>query len=298
MLIAPQATIDIKSTNVSEYEADIDVYDELASKVYAVDELTQLGDTVWKCLKATTQDITPGTNNLIWKAERKTNRYKIFDPRRSYSTINAQSIKYTLNVGDVDTVAFFGIQAKFIKIVVKDANGDERYNHTIEATVRPVSNWYDWTYVKAQRRAAVHFTKLPMIYNATMEVTIDNDLADAKCTHMAFGTSMDWGITLINPSPTLGTRNLISKSKESDGSVKTDNSLTWKRITANVLVDNERVDSVFELVEIYNGVPCLFIVDEREKGFSSLLVYGFFKDFDIPIGYQMSEYQIEIEGVS
>ncbi|MGE4517321.1 MAG: hypothetical protein AB7D96_10720 [Arcobacteraceae bacterium] len=298
MLIAPQTDILIVGSNVPEYESGIHIYSEEPTKVFVVDEETQHGDTVWKCLKANTSNIEPGSNSLYWKATRKTNRHKLFDPRRSYATTNPQTIEYTLTVGDVDTVAFLGIDAETIRVVIKDYDGVVRYDHTIEAKNRNVSNWYDWTYVKARQRPAVHFTNLPMIFNATMEITIDNNQADARCTHMAFGTSMDLGITLIDPSPTIGTRNIIPKTKEADGSVKTDNSLTYKRITAYVMVENKRVDDVYEQVDVLNGTPCLFIVDEREKGFASLLAFGFFKDFDIPIGYQKSVYQIEIEGVA
>ncbi len=297
MLIVPQATIDISSTNVPNYDTALDIYVVEDSKVYNTEDETQYGDTIWKCLKNDTVDVTPGTDSLVWSAQSKTNKYRCFDAFMSSSTKNNNSIYYKFNIGDVDTVALFGLNAQSVRVVIKDADGNTQYDETVQTLSRYVTNWYDWTYTKAKEKKSIHFRNLPMIYNATMEITIDNTGTTAECSHMVFGTSMDIGITLLNPSPIVSVRNIIPKTKDSKGVVTTTNSMTYKRVVANVLVENDLIDDIQIQLDILNAQACLFLADEREEGFSSLSIFGLFKDFDIPIGYQKSVYQIEIEGV-
>ncbi len=297
MLIVPQSPIDIVETNVPEYETNIDIYIPENNKVYNKDAETQYGDTIYKCMKDGTTGIEPGTNSLIWYPQSKTNRHRIFDAKMSSGTSNLNSIQYKFNVGDVDTVAFFGLNAKSVRVIIRDANDNILYEQTRETIIRFVTNWYDWTYTKAKERKAAHFRNLPMVYNATMEVIIDNAETTATCTHIAFGTSTDIGITLLNPSPIVSVRNIIPKTKNDKGVVITDKSMTYKRVVANVLVSNDLIDEIQEQLDLLNAQVCLFIADEREEGYASLLIFGLYKDFDIPIGYEKSIYQIEIEGV-
>ncbi len=297
MLIVPQTNIDIVSSNVPDVEVGIEEYNPNENKTYNLDDEVQYKDTIYKCLKDNTSNTVPGTNSLIWSAQSKTNKYRMFDAFMSSGTSNANSIQYKFNVGDVDTVAFFGLVAQSVRVIIKDANENILYDKKIETSVRHATNWYDWTYIKPKERKALHFRGLPMVYNATMEIIINNGSSIAECTHLAFGTSMDLGITLLNPSPIVSVRNIIPKTKNDKGIVLTSKSLTYRRVVANVMIENELIDEVQDQLDLLNAEACLFIADEREQGYASLLIFGLYKDFDIPIGYEKSVYQIEIEGV-
>lgn len=297
MLIVPQSPIDIVETNVPEYETNIDIYIPENNKVYNKDDETQYGDTIYKCMKDGTTGIEPGTNSLIWYPQSKTNRHRIFDAKMSSGTSNLNSIQYKFNVGDVDTVAFFGLVAQSVRVIIRSADTTVMYDRTIQTHTRYAANWYDWTYVKAQQKKAIHFLNMPMIYNATMEVIIDNGQSIAECSHLAFGTSRDFGITLREPAPIVSVRNIIPKTKNEKGVIITDNSMTYKRIVANVLLKNQNLDEIIEQIKLLNAEAMLFLADEREEGFASLLEFGYFKDFDMPIGLETTVYQIEIEGV-
>jgi hypothetical protein len=90
----------------------------------------------------------------------------------------------------------------------------------------------------------------------------------------------------------------VSMLDINDGNVKTTNSRIYKRVTLNVLLDSSRVDEIQSFLEEYSLTPMLFIGVEKESmDMNSLTAYGFYKDFDQPIGLNLSQYQIEIEGI-
>lgn len=294
MLVVPKDEVIINTSNVPDIEDGIIVY---AAGSYGLGDIVQMGEDVFESLKADNTD-TPvaGTTTLSWKFVRKTNKYLMFDAFMSTATQNNTEITYELTTYDIDTVAFFGLQATSVKVeLVK--NNITLYSKTIETYIREVSNWKEWTIQRPRFRRIVYFRNIPFSYEATLKITISNPTSVAKCSHCTFGVSKDLGITLLEPLPVSSIRNLISKEKQADGSVLTTNSMTYKRVVMNVLLNTDRVTEVQEFLEEYTVEPLLFIGDERDKGIEAICAFGIFKDFDMPIGLDYTEYQIEIEGI-
>ncbi len=74
------------------------------------------------------------------------------------------------------------------------------------------------------------------------------------------------------------------------------NSRLYKRVVLNVVVESSRVTEIQNILEDYTVTPCLFVGVERDD-LNALTVFGYYKDFDKPIGLDYTQYQIEIEGI-
>lgn len=293
-VVVPEPVI-INATNISIVESNIAVWAE--NQVYTLGVEVQKGEDIFESLKEDNLD-TPvaETTTLEWQYKRKTNYKRMFDNSLTSTTENEDYITYTLTTNDIDAIAFFGLEATTVKVELRGYNNILIYEKEIDLYTRTVSNWSNWSTSRAEFKKTAYFREIPFIWDGKLTITITNLNGIAKCSHCVFGMSRDLGITLIDPKPVSSIRNIIDKSRQSDGSIRTENSMTYKRVVANVLLDTSRASEVQNFLEVYTVTPALFVADEREGGIDCLLIFGIYKDFDMPIGLD-TEYQLEIEGV-
>lgn len=296
MYVVVPEPVTIKSSNVPAIENGIPVW--ATGQSYALGVEVQKGEDIFESLKADNTDIPLAESmTLSWAYKRKTNYKRMFDSSTTSYTENLITITKELITNDVDIIAFFGLEATSIKVELHGYNNTLLYEKEIPLYTRPVTNWANWTTSRAEFRRTAFFRDIPFVYNGTLKFTITNLNGFARCSHCVFGMSRDLGVTLTNPKPISSIRNIIDKSRQSDGSIKTENSMTYKRVVANVLLDTSKADEVQNFLELYTVTPSLFVADEREGGIKCLLIFGIYKDFDMPIGLDDTEYQLEIEGV-
>lgn len=294
MLIVLKDEVIVLSSNVPELEDAIEVYEK--DKAYAVGAVVQTQRAIYESTKAENTDAPiKDKTSLSWLYLGKTNKYKMFDEYMNTATTYQDELVYEFAVNDIDTICFFGLVAQEVKIEI--FQGDELVYEEVKSTyTRFVSNWWEWTVQKGSYKKIAFFRNIPSFYGATLKVTIFFPESLASCSHLIFGKSLDFGMTLVDPKPTSSIRNMVSKDKQADGSVKTSNSQVYKRVTLNVLLDTSRVDEIQDFLEEYSLTPMLFIGVENEN-MNSLTAYGFYKDFEQPITLDYSQYQIEIEGI-
>lgn len=294
-VVVPESVV-IKSSNVPVIEVGIPVW--TLGQSYALGVEVQIGSDIVKSLKANNTDIPVAeTTTLSWSFERKTNYKRMFDNSMSSYTSNSNTIEYELTTNDIDVVAFFGLEATTVSVELRGYNNILLYSKQTDLYTRPVTAWDNWTTLRPEFRKSAFFRDIPFVWNATLKITIINLNGTAKCSHCVYGMSRDLGVTLADPKPISSIRNLIDKSRQADGSIKTENSMTYKRVVANVLLGTSRADVVQNFLEVYTVTPALFVADEREGGIDCLAIFGIYKDFDMPIGLDNTEYQLEIEGV-
>jgi hypothetical protein len=299
MLVVPKQGVIIIESNVPEIDTDFDVWD--AGTNYNTGDFVQVVEnhTIYRSVAIDGNignDPRDDEFSENWVSYGNTNYKKAFDPKRSTKCKNTDSIYYKFLISDVDSLALIGIQAKTVNIkVTNNLTATVIYDEDFETLDRDVYDWHDWTYAVSEYKNSI-FTKLPMAFDAFLEITLENTGGIAEVGHIAFGRSLNIGLALIKPEPVASIRNIASKTKDVFGDNVTELSVTYKRMIVNVILNSISIDKVQNRLEKLNGIPCLFVADERVDGFSSLIIYGLHKDFDLPIGLTMSQYQLEIEG--
>ena len=264
---------------------------------YNEGDVVQYNNYIYTALTSTTGD-EPDKNPLIWNKDRPTNQWAAFDGFTDTATTLNDDIYYKFNVSDVDKIGFFGLYGKSVEVkLTNNTNGDIVFDKIINLETYNVSDWYEWTYNTPIYRKDLVVTIPTLIYDATLEVTITK-IDKAEVAHIVYGRTSQIGVSLVSPkNPLVSRRMFIKKERSPDGRLYVKPGVRYKRMHVPVMIETKAVDSVLQTLDEINGIPALFIGDDREDGFESLLVYGIFKDLDIPITTKISMYELIIEGV-
>lgn len=290
MLIALQRPVQLTNTNIPNNSES--TWDKSTS--YNEGDIVQYENYIYKALTANS-NVEPDTDPTIWFKVGPTNKWAAFDGWTDTSTILNDDITYEFKTSDIDVIAFFDLYATSIKVeLINNVDNSTIFLNTYDLEIYNVSDWWEWTYNTSfyKKDLAVF---LPLVYDGTLKVTIYNRDGTTQISNIAYGRSENLGASLYGT--TVSRRTTINKTRSPDGRLYTSIGNGYKKITVPVMIDTKLVDEVVRRLDEIDGIPTLFIGDEREGGFESLLVYGFFRDLDVPISLVKSRYEIEIEGV-
>jgi len=303
MIIAPRESINIADSNVSVVEDGVAVFSSDSS--YATGDIVQVNGDVnkkYRAIKDGGEIISPELDvnadgvGEYWYQFEPTNYAKAFDELTSSKCTNEDSIYYKFNISDIDLLMISGVKANTIRVVVTNLDSETvLLDETEEMLERNVIDWFDWTYA-VPRYKSTFFKILPMAYNATLEVWIENDGSIAEAGHIAYGRSVFVGLALMNPSPKSSRRGVITKTRDEWGNIVTRRGARYKRMTISCLIDSVSIDMTEDILDEIVDIPCIFAGDDRDGGYKSLLIYGELKDHDMPIQISKTQYQLEVEG--
>ena len=109
------------------------------------------------------------------------------------------------------------------------------------------------------------------------------------------GSCYDLGGTQYNA--TAGIVDYSAKSTDTFGNNTVTQRAYSKRMTAKLQIDNLIVDAVVNTLAAYRSTPIVWI--GADNLYTSLIVYGFYKDFDVDIAYPTVSYcSLTIEGLT
>ncbi|PZO77083.1 MAG: hypothetical protein DI640_01495 [Sphingomonas taxi] len=203
-----------------------------------------------------------------WLDVGPTNRWAMFDQALGSATSASNTLTVALDVTDVDAVALLDV-----------AGG----------TVRVQAFGYDRTDDVAT--GAITFIDLPLtIGRVTVTITGPEQVSVGT---LLVGRLRGLGIT--EASPTAGITDYSRKVVDDFGDVTVVQRAWSKRMTAKALIRTDAVDVVANRIAAVRARPSLWI---GRAGLDSLTVYGFFKDFSIEVGVNVSKLSLTIEGLS
>ncbi len=305
MLVAMRIEPDIVSSNISSSESGISAWDKDTD--YAIGDVVQgATDTnkLYRALQAS-KSVKPEDDVNInsgigsrWMDYGATNYYRAFDALSSSKCSHASKISYKFKTSDVNVLMLGNVDASEVNIKVTKADDDGNYtivllDVTESLQARMVYDWYDWTYAKSER-VRNYFKILPMGFDTQLEVTLTG--TNISVGHIVYGQGISVGLSLANPAPTTSNRSITAKSRDEWGNIVTRRKIRYKRMTINCMIDSIAIDTIQDRIERFVDTPCVFVGDERDGGYKSLLIYGELKDHDMPIGIVKTSYQLEVEG--
>lgn len=318
--IIPQ-TITLETTNVPD-EALTEWNSGLA---FNTDDIVVVaGDNKVKYMYAgvdgTNTATSPELNPTKWFPT-PTNPYSMFDGVVGTQTENAEDITVTFNATNIDTISFFNLEATEITIKMTDNTTlAEVYNETFSLVYDDLADFGDYLFSEQElsdRLVGVvspetldlviasmseqdildRFTANPPVYyDSKVEITISNPSSVAKCGDLVVGRKRDLGCTLWSGAST-GIMSFSKKVRNTVwGNIELQKGEIADTMSLTVLIDNETVDIVKNRLKAIDGIPCVFIGDETNL-FNSLLIYGFFLDFEIPLNPNKTTYTLKIESL-
>ena len=210
----------------------------------------------------------PSSTSGRWIDIGPTNRWAMFDQALGTVTTRNDGIALTINPGAVDSVALLDV---------------------IGSTVRVQATGYDETV--AVGPGPITFLDLPGT-GGNITVTVSGSGAVSVGT-LLVGTLVTLGVT--GESPTAGIDDFSRKDVDEFGDVTVVPRAWAKRMSARALIRTDALDDVANRIASVRAVPSLWIADD---GTDSLTLYGFFKDFSIEVGENVSTLSLTVEGLS
>jgi hypothetical protein len=297
----------LTASNVAETDGD--------SGEWAVGTAYHDGDTVrvtttgihkiYECLTNVTGGSSPEVDVLAavpkWLEVSATNRWKAFDTKVGSQASNATSITYTITPGVIlDSIAFLNLDAATIRVVSTDPGEGVVFDQTtdlISTVITGVAGVYDWyTYFFSSefRLTDIVIIDLPPYLNTVLTITITYTGGTAKVGGIVMGVLANLGDTQYSPS--IGIHDYSIKEADVWGVYSITERAFSKKMSCDILIKSHSIADVQNLLSSYRSTLLVWIGSED---YSSTIIYGFYKDFSIVIGYPtFAICNIEIEGLT
>lgn len=254
---------------------------------------------VYECLVANT-NFSPDVNltgaTPKWLEIGSTNKWKMFDAGWGSQTEKATSMAFSLAPAVMtNSLALLNVSATSIT-VVGTILGSTVYTYTDSMFhVDDIADWYGYFFEQISYKSDLVLTDIPPYSDIVLSITISNVGGTAKCGNCIIGLYYDVGGTQYGA--TAGIVDYSLKTTDAFGNTYILKRAYAKRMSANLMIDNANVDFVANTLAQYRSTPVVWIGADND--YTSLIVYGFYKDFDINIAYpDFSSCNLTIEGLA
>ncbi len=227
------------------------------------------GHRCWESLTVANIGNEPTAASPDWTDIGPTNRWAMFDEALGTVTAAAGNIVITLDpIDDVNAVALLDVAAPLVRV---QASGYDRSRAPVGSTVT--------------------FLDLP---DTTDPITITIAAANgASVGTLLMGRMVGLGVT--ETSPSAGITDYSRKEVDDFGDVTVVERAWAKRMGVRALLRSSAADMVISRLASVRARPCLWIGAEDVE---TLSIYGFYKDFAVTIGENVSNLELTIEGLS
>lgn len=239
----------------------------------------------------------PASSPTQWVEVGPTNRWALFD--RSNSTQTAQSTSISLQLRPTsafDSLALLNLTGvnSLRRRVIHPTLGTLQDETVNLASVPMAPGWWQWFFGQRTAPSAAVFTDLPGVTGSDLYLDLSGTTAMAVGV-CAFGQAREIGMG-VKLGARVGIRDYSRKETNDFGDTVLVQRAFSKRASFDIPIESTLVDGVIDFLASIRAVPCLFIGSGR---YSSTVVYGFYKDFDVNIAYQtVSECSLEVEGLT
>jgi hypothetical protein len=267
-LLQPMVVTDATLVSSNVAEADYPVWNNSTGYAAGTRVISLATHRIYESTVNVSFGQDPTSTTGSWIDVGPTNRWAMFDQALGSLTSNSSPITVVLDGTSVNAVALLDVTA---------------------ATVRVQADAYDRTLDVDD--GAVSFLDLPLT-TGHVTVTIAGSGTVSVGT-LLVGRLVALGLT--EATPTAGI-NDYSKKETDDFGVVTVVPRSWaKKMGVRALIDTNALDLVANRIAAVRALPSLWIAD---AGTDSLTIYGFFKDFSIQVGDEVSTLSLSVEGLS
>ena len=284
MKVTPPVTVTaamLTSSTVAEPAAGETAW---SSGTYAVgdERIVVAQHRKYKCILAGSSTTSPELDATRWTDIGPTNRWAMFDLLRNSATTATSTLSVVLTPGQrIDSIGLVGLQASSVTVTVK-VGATVYFTRTITAIQRNTVSWY--TYLTGAFRYLPSFVlyDLPPITGCT--ITLDFTGSTIQCGGVVMGRAVDMG--KVVGEPVSGATNYSRVERDTFGNITLVQRRSVPKTSQKLLVPKDQVDALRALRSDLNAVPALWsgLDDKASDGyFESLLVFGIYKTFDIPL---------------
>lgn len=295
-IIRPVTITDAMLTSSTVAETDHAAYN--GATTYALGDkviVTTADHSIYESLQAANTGNTPATSPAWWLKISATNRWKAFDVKVADQVSRTTDINYVLAPGAIDAISLLNIDGTSVQITMTDPTDGVVFDQTIDLTsTQNVIDGYTYCFEPIIRRTDLAVFDLPPYSAASVSITVTNTGGTAKLGELIIGRASRLGYTEYDPS--IGIVSYSRKDTDTFGNFIVVKRAYSKRMSCNLFLDNAYVDEVVRQLSLYDAIPLVWVAADD---FSSLIVYGYYRSFDVVIPYPtQSTCSLEIEGLT
>jgi hypothetical protein len=266
---------------------------------YTVGQQVRLDTThkVYQCLLANTgasPDVNLTGTTPKWLIVGATNSYAMFDEKFGTQTtaMNTLTVVLTPNMA-LDSLALINMIGSKVEISCS-VNGKVIYSKTIPLqTDIGVYDWYTYFMAPIVAEDDVVIKDL-LPYNTQVITIVLTGTSTVAIGNITMGSTVSLGELLY--SPTVGIISYSKKDVDAYGNTVVVKRAYSKRFSGKIAIQDNFVDQAASVLATVRDTPVVW--SGAGSKYSSLVVWGFFKDFEIDIAYPTVSYcSITIEGI-
>lgn len=296
-IIPPLTITDTRLTSSNVAETDYSAWSNATTYSLGQRVIVTTGvHKIYESLQASNLNHDPTTSPTWWIEVSATNRWKMFDSRNDTSTTNPNTIDITITPGSVvNSVALFGLVGTSVRIKMTDPTDGVVYDTTFSLSDSgTIGGWYRYFFDPIYRRTVLTATNLPAYGSASIQIIVTYTGNTAQCSTCVLGLRREVGEG-INLGASVGITDYSRKEKDTFGNYVLVRRGYSKRMNVSMAVLNTEISSLQNLLADLRTTPCVWIGD---PDYENLIIYGYYKDFDIVINYHLvSDVNLQIEGL-
>lgn len=253
---------------------------------------------IYESLQDSNTNHTPEDNlsgdDPWWLEVGPTNRWAMFDEKVGTQTVAATSLTVVLAPGRVNSLALLNIDAAQA-VVTQVESSVTIYSKTIDLTAPCAGDWYSYFYSDIERVSDYVLGDLLPSATGTVQVVLSVPSGNVKCGGLVVGMLALLGGTRFGAR--VGITDYSRKATDAFGNAIVVQRAFSKRNSVSLLIERGSVDAVVRLLSRYRATQVVWI--GADNLYSSLIVFGFFKEFQVDInGPKFSYCTLEIEGMT
>lgn len=295
-VILPVAVTDamLTSSNVAETAGTSDPAAWAAATAYtAGQQVSRIGvnqHAIYQRLVNGTTATVPESDAANWAYVGPTNRWKAFDSINETQTSNTDTIQYVLAPGQVvDAIGLDNLVGNSITCAVASGPSQTKILRS-----RRVRSWYSYLFSPFMSHRAALFVDLPPLSTNVITLTIDKTGSTAKAGTCVIGRRKNVG--RVKAEASAGIIDYSTKTTDAFGNTTVTKRAYSKRMTLQVLIDNEQIDDLEQMFADYRATPLYWSIGGKRDAFSFM---GFYKSFEIVVAYtNNSLINLEVEGLT
>ena len=209
-----------------------------------------------------------------WLEISSTNKWKALDHKTTSQTVQASPIVYTITPGvAINSVVLLNVAATSVRIQATTGS----YSNTIATGA---TDYIDMV--------------LPGGVGDVITITITNSGGLAEIGEIILGNYYTLGT--FRPGPTVGIMDYSTKTADVFGDYTIVPRAFSKKMTCALQIAVASVDAVFNKLAGYRSTPMVWV---GSSSYSTLIIYGFYKDFSIVFSSpKICDCSLEIEGLT
>jgi hypothetical protein len=249
---------------------------------------------IWESTQASNTNHDPETAGVSWWIDAgPTNRWGMFDNVIGTATTASGSITVELEPGRIDALALLQIDASTADISM-DVGGDTVFFRSFSLIDdSEITDWYMYFFEEIRPKDYLVIDDLPVFGEAVTTITLTKPAGTVSCGLCIVGMQSDIGGTRISPS--LGINDYSKKTVDEFGNATFVQRSFSKRMSVQLVFNNSEIDRIHSVLSAVRATPAVWIGSDK---YSSMLIYGFYRDFEVNIAYvNLSYCTLNIEGI-